>query len=207
LSEEEIAHAFEPFAQGSHAGDNGSPMYGGLGLGLAIVEELTAKHGGRVSVTSGGRGQGATFSFVLPLATQPPPGDARAETEVPKPAASPRRVLLVEDHAHTRTALQRMLQRRGHFVVPAGSRAEALAEAAQHRFDLLVSDIGLPDGDGYELLGELRKLQPHLQGIALSGFGMENDVRRSAAAGFSMHLVKPVSVSKLDAVIAQLPLG
>jgi CheY-like chemotaxis protein len=111
------------------------------------------------------------------------------------------KILLVEDHTATRAALERMLARRQHQVIAVGTRAEALEAGKRETFDLLISDLGLPDGDGYELLEMLRADQPQLRGIALSGFGMEGDLRRSTAGGFALHLVKPIPVSKLDAAI------
>jgi CheY-like chemotaxis protein len=180
-------------------------LYGGLGLGLTIVETLTVKHGGRVTAASPGRGRGAMFTVELPLASNAKNSPDFIKGEHGTAAVVPSwRILLVEDHVHTRVALERMLVRRGHAVVAAGSKAEARDAALRQTFDLLISDIGLPDGDGYQLIGELRGVQPQLIGIALSGYGMENDVRRSSEAGFSAHLVKPVSVSKLDAAMAAL---
>ncbi|HYD85105.1 MAG TPA: ATP-binding protein, partial [Opitutus sp.] len=208
LTRDELTRVFQPFTQGGHAGESGSALYGGLGLGLTIVEELSVRHGGRVSAASPGPGQGATFSVSLPIArsvTAPPP----MKDTVPEQtnAVTGLRILLVEDHAPTRMALQRMLARRNHTVISANSCAAALEEVKQRSFDLVISDIGLPDGDGYELLGRLRETQPQLPGIALSGFGMEGDLRRSETAGFAVHLVKPVPMSKLDAAISQLGIG
>jgi PAS domain S-box-containing protein len=204
LTPDELTRVFHAFAQGSHAEEGGS-LYGGLGLGLAIVETLVVKHGGHVTATSPGRGLGATFTVDLPLGSG---STHRADTSgggSGHPMSVPKwRILLVEDHAHTRVALERMLIRRGHAVTVAGSKAEAHEAASRQTFDLLVSDIGLPDGDGYQLIGELRAVQTGLTGIALSGYGMENDVRRSSEAGFVAHLVKPVSVSKLDALMSDL---
>ena len=207
LSPEELARIFQPFAQGSHAGETGSAVYGGLGLGLAIVEELTVRHGGRVSASSPGPGQGATFQVTLPLMPEPAgagAGGARAAMPEPVP---PCRILLVEDHGNTRTVLARVLERRGHRVVAVASRAAALDASRQETFDVLVSDLGLPDGDGCGLFRELRELHPELAGIAVSGFGMEGDLRRSSEAGFAAHLVKPVTVAKVEAVLAQLRPG
>ena len=205
LTEEELMHVFRPFMQGSHAGESGSSLYGGLGLGLAIVDELTARHGGHVTANSPGRGLGATFSVELPLASQAnPASEPAAATSGAKEPDRHLKILLVEDHATTRAALGRTLERRHHKVVAVGTRAEALEAGSREPFDLLISDLGLPDGDGYELLQMLRIAQPGLHGIALSGFGMEGDLRRSAAAGFSLHLVKPIPVSKLDAAIVSV---
>jgi CheY-like chemotaxis protein len=121
-------------------------------------------------------------------------------------AAVPRsRILLVEDHASTRVAVQKLLTRRGLDVIVAGSVKEALDHATVQKFDFVLSDVGLPDGDGYQLFPELRKLLPHVHGIAMSGYGMEDDLRRSRTAGFSAHLVKPVSIAALEKALADLP--
>jgi DNA-binding response OmpR family regulator len=131
---------------------------------------------------------------------------------VPAPASLPAarspspsrrlRILLVDDHAPTRSTLVQLLGRRDFEVSAAGSVAEARANAQGRHLDLLISDIGLPDGGGCELLKELRIGQPGLTGIALSGYGMEEDVARSRVAGFSEHIIKPVSIDALDAAIA-----
>jgi PAS domain S-box-containing protein len=202
LTEEELTRVFRPFTQGRHAGESGSSMYGGLGLGLAIVDELAARHGGHVTANSPGRDLGATFSVELPLARHDSPESSRPdEISGASPAPPSVKILLVEDHTATRAALERMLARRQHQVIAVGTRAEALEAGKRETFDLLISDLGLPDGDGYELLEMLRADQPQLRGIALSGFGMEGDLRRSTAGGFALHLVKPIPVSKLDAAI------
>jgi CheY-like chemotaxis protein len=113
------------------------------------------------------------------------------------------RLLLVEDHEPTLQVLARLLTRAGHQVVPANSVAGALAAAKAGTFDAIVSDLGLPDGTGFEVMSELRASYG-LRGIALSGYGMEEDMRRSREAGFEMHLVKPVDFGQLRRAIAQL---
>jgi PAS domain S-box-containing protein len=203
LTDDELTRVFEPFVQGHHAGPGGFTSFGGLGLGLAIVRDLVTRHRGRVTARSEGRGRGATFSVVLPLSVEraaPPPTDEAAK----KPEAGGRRILLAEDHDATRQALARILTARNHSVVAVRGKQEAVTAARRQEFDLVVSDLGLPDGNGYELFGEVRAIQPHLRGIALSGFGMEADLKRSAEAGFAAHLVKPVAVAKLTAAIAQV---
>lgn len=209
LSVEELAHVFQPFAQGEHASPRGPHRFGGLGLGLAISRNLVEMHQGRLHARSPGRNQGATFVVELPLAAAtgstsplPPAGGtmpAEPGAEMPR-----RRVLLVEDHASTRAAVQKLLARRGMDVAVAGSVAEAFGLAAKQPFDFVISDVGLPDGDGYQLFTELSKTVPGLQGIAMSGYGMEDDLRRSRTAGFSAHLVKPVSIAALEKALAQL---
>jgi DNA-binding response OmpR family regulator len=112
-------------------------------------------------------------------------------------------VLLVEDHSPTRLALERLLQRRNYMVFPAETAAEALAIASSEKIDIVISDIGLPDASGFELMAELEK-RFGLKGIALTGYGTESDIARSRATGFAVHLIKPVSMQALDSAIASL---
>jgi CheY-like chemotaxis protein len=118
--------------------------------------------------------------------------------------AEPVRVLLVEDHAATRLTLAQLLRHRRYDVTSAASANEALRHAQAQAFDLVISDVGLPDRNGYELMGDLRRIDPQLGGIALSGYGMEEDIARSQAAGFAVHLVKPVTMARLEEAIARL---
>ena len=113
------------------------------------------------------------------------------------------RILLVEDHTPTRTALEHLLLRRKHHVRAAASAVEARALASLEAFDLLISDIGLPDGSGYELMSEFRE-RYGMRGISLTGYGMEEDVVRSRNAGFVQHLTKPVRMQSLDSALASL---
>jgi CheY-like chemotaxis protein len=113
--------------------------------------------------------------------------------------------LLVEDHEDTNRCLTQLLRRRGYEVEAASNVAGALVVAAKREFDVLVSDIGLPDGTGVELMQQLRQADHDIFGIALTGFGMEDDIRRSHDVGFDHHLIKPVDLNKLDALIQQMP--
>lgn len=200
----EIIHIFNAFAQGDHAGASGSHHFGGLGLGLAISRKLVEMHSGVIQAASAGRDQGATFTIELPCLQVEDLNGSPALPE--RPAASPqnasrnqsgRRILLVEDHEPTRTALSRLLTRRDYKVMTATSVAEARALARREKFDLVVSDIGLPDGNGYTLMSELRD-EFGLKGIALTGYGMEQDLIRGQNAGFVAHLTKPVRVESLE---------
>jgi DNA-binding response OmpR family regulator len=114
------------------------------------------------------------------------------------------RLLLVEDHASTSNTLESLLGRRGFRVTTAASLAEARAAAARDSFDILISDLGLPDGDGYGLLAEFRRKQPRLIGVALSGYGTDDDCARSRAAGYASHLTKPVAIDALNLVIDEV---
>ncbi len=113
------------------------------------------------------------------------------------------RLLVVEDHAATAHALRAVLARAGHVVTVAGSVADALRQARGAAFDLLISDLGLPDGDGHELMKRLREFSD-IPGIAMSGFGMVEDIRRSREAGFAAHLIKPVEGRRLCAAVEDL---
>jgi PAS domain S-box-containing protein len=202
LTIREITHIFNPFAQGDHAGSSGSHQFGGLGLGLAISRMLVELHSGVIQAASAGRDQGATFTIELPCL---PAGEISAPPEQPatnNPQAalkknSVRRILLVEDHEPTRTALARLLARRDYQVMAASSVAEARALVRREKFDLVVSDIGLPDGNGYALMSELRD-EFGLRGIALTGYGTEQDVSRAQNSGFVAHLTKPVRIEALE---------
>jgi CheY-like chemotaxis protein len=211
MTVQEIGRIFKAFSQGDHAGSGGSHRFGGLGLGLSISRMLVELHAGAISATSAGPGQGATFIIELPLLSAPAgngssrTSDAVMATDSPAvmPKKSGLRILLVEDHEATRTALAHLLTRRGYKVTTATSVAEARAVAQREKFDLVVSDIGLPDGDGYILMSELRA-KFNLQGIALSGYGMEQDVKRGQKAGFIAHLIKPVRVESLEKALSEM---
>lgn len=174
--------------------------FGGLGLGLAISKALAELHGGALRAESAGVGKGATFIFTLPCVAQ------AALTSPPVASSSNkavrRRILLVEDHATTAALMARLLRRRGHEVELAHTKADAIALGGAQEFDIVISDLGLPDGSGHEVMEALRS-HSQVFGIALSGYGMEADLDRSTAAGFQLHLTKPVDAQKLyDAVEA-----
>lgn len=220
----EIARAFQAFVQGDHA--SGGPSlhrFGGLGLGLAISKMLVDLHAGQIESFSDGRDKGCTFVVTLPLWTatsQPNGGSLPTNSSVKNHSSFPfgttpnrtklttsdslRRILLVEDHAPTRLTLQHLLKSRNFDVATAASAADARRAAATNQFDLLISDMGLPDGNGCELIADLRAASPRLVGIALSGYGMDDDLVRSQTAGFSVHLVKPVTINMLEDAINSL---
>ncbi len=202
MTEDEIARIFDAFSQGNHAQQPGAHRFGGLGLGLAISRMLVELHGGAINASSQGRGQGSTFLIELPLPI------ANEQGQEPVPAAglvlapvlengARRRILLVEDHEPTASALVLLLSRRNYDVRCAHTLAEARVIAAQESFDLLISDIGLPDGNGCDLMSELHH-RAGLVGIALTGYGTDADLERSKIAGFSAHLTKPVRTQELD---------
>jgi len=199
IDSETLPKVFNAFEQGERSGT------GGLGLGLAITKALVETHGGQITAESAGEGRGATFTASFPLAEPASPATTR-NVSLPGGARKSMRILLVEDHEDTNRSLTNLLRRRGYQVQSADSISSALECAANGSFDLLISDIGLPDGTGIELMERLGT-EHSLTGIALTGFGMEDDIRRSRDVGFSEHLVKPVDLNKLDAVIQKLALS
>jgi CheY-like chemotaxis protein len=197
---EAIPHIFDPFEQGDPAITR---QFGGLGLGLSIAKAVVDRHGGTIRAASDGPGLGSSFVVALPLIAPPAdrPEEADAPT-VPGPAGR-MRVLLIEDHVDTARATVRLLERTGYKVAWADGVAAALRLAESQPFDVVISDLGLPDGSGYEVMQQLRA-RHGLPGIALSGFGMEGDIVRGRDAGFLEHLVKPVDVATLDQTIRRV---
>lgn len=211
IAPEVLPRIFNAFEQG---GRNITHQFGGLGLGLAISKAIVELHGGVLSAHSGGLGCGATFHVQLPTApvsvTQGSPATPLGHA-LAAPAPAPRgglrrplRILLVEDHHDTATIIQRLLRRRGHEVSHADSlRAARDVMGGDCVFDLLISDLGLPDGSGLDLMREA-SADPKVLGIALSGYGMDDDLDRSREAGFQLHLTKPVQLEELEAAIQAL---
>ena len=209
MTESELARIFGAFAQGEHAKASGGHRFGGLGLGLAICRTLVESHSGSIRADSKGRNQGSTFIVTLPtvkkeVAGMPPLELAHGNGTAAKTAPNSLHILLVEDHEPTRRALAQLLTRRHHDVKMAGSVAEARELFGHNDFQLLISDIGLPDGSGFDLMKELHARDKNLRGIALTGYGMEQDVERSEEAGFISHLTKPIRVQSLDLILATL---
>lgn len=197
ISEEALARVFLPFEQGE---TSVTRQFGGLGLGLAICKAVVETHGGSIRVASQGCGHGSTFSVEL---TTTPAAAALGSAQPPAlsiAAPSRNRILLVEDHADTAKSLAWILTKSGYRVTTAHTAASAIEAASQQKFDLIASDLGLPDMDGCELMRKM--VQRHaLKGIALSGYGMDEDVARARQAGFIAHLVKPVDVTRLRALL------
>ena len=193
------ASIFEPFHQGERSITR---RFGGLGLGLTISKTLLDLHGGLISVESKGKNQGTTFRVFLELLREPIAASVDGTNEAMS-ASKKLRLLLVDDHSDTRVVLSRLLSKSGHEVVTADSAQNALEILNGHRFDALISDIGLPETSGYELVREAKRRQP-LKGIALSGLGMDEDVRRSVNAGFDHHLTKPINFQELQSVLEKI---
>jgi CheY-like chemotaxis protein/anti-sigma regulatory factor (Ser/Thr protein kinase) len=201
-----LEHIFEPFERGElqHRYE-----YTGLGLGLAIARSLLTRMNGVISAASEGEGRGARFTFILPDAEFAPVlrrAAVPAQTGAP-PAAEPmhglnnRSVLLVEDHPATADILARLLRRHGCAVKTVATKAAAMEAVSAEKFDVILSDIGLPDGSGHELLHALRQRGVTTPAIALSGYGAAGDIAASADAGFAEHLTKPVDFDFLRSAI------
>jgi CheY-like chemotaxis protein len=198
IAREDLGKIFNAFEQG----DTGiTHRFGGLGLGLAISKALVALHEGELTAESEGRGHGATFTIELPLTQDSRPKETGSPTS-PAPHHA-LRLLIVEDHDATSTVMARLLKRRGYAVTVASSLHAALATLDDTPIDILISDLGLPDGTGGELMRRVREKRD-LPGIALSGYGSEADVGRSREDGFDAHLTKPIDIDRLDRAIQKL---
>jgi two-component system CheB/CheR fusion protein len=171
----------------------------GLGLGLAICKVIVELHEGTISARSKGKGRGTTFLITLPSTATTAPIPVVNKPSAPDAAAVARslRLLLVEDHVDTARMMSRILRNDGHTVEWAGDMADGLRLASTHPFDLLLCDLGLPDGTGWELMQALRATGSALPGIVLSGYGQDQDLERSLEAGFKAHLTKPVNLHTL----------
>jgi PAS domain S-box-containing protein len=189
---------FEAFNQGERSITR---EFGGLGLGLAIAKALVEMHGGTVEASSQGLHQGATFTVRLPLLAWGPgatTGTRAPASRAARRAGRPgRRVLLVEDHGDAVTTLVDILELHGHRVETAGDVDTALEIAERQTFDVLVSDLGLPDRSGLDLVRALRARGHRMPAIAISGYGQERDIEHSRSAGFTAHLVKPFDPDRL----------
>jgi signal transduction histidine kinase len=193
---------FDPFEQGNRSFER---RFGGLGLGLAISKSLAQAQGGTLTAQSGGRDCGSTFILSMPTLSL-----AEAIT-VPRKASSEAsqqglKILLVDDHQDTCAALEKLLVRRGHLVAATHNVRSAMEASVRNKFDLLISDIALPDGSGMDLMKQLRAISK-IPGIAISGFGNNGDIERSLQAGFSEHLIKPIKLENLEAAIERAIAG
>jgi signal transduction histidine kinase len=187
---------FNPFEQGELSAQR---RFGGLGLGLAISKSLSEAHGGTLVAKSEGQNRGTTF--FLTLRTVAPQPQLAIATDAPACSRN-LRILLVDDHSDTCTALERLLIRRGHLVAATHNVRSAMEAVVQNHFDLLISDVALPDGTGIDLMKQVRAIRP-LPGIAISGFGANGDIEKSLRAGFADHLIKPIKLETLEAAIGR----
>ncbi|HEX6902258.1 MAG TPA: ATP-binding protein [Thermoanaerobaculia bacterium] len=208
IAPEFLARIFDAFEQGE---PGTTRRFGGLGLGLAISKTIAELHGGSLSAHSDGPGRGAAFQVRLPRTPVPAETGAPVSEEPLPDSAGPQslNILLVEDHADTAAAMADLLRDLGHEVTVAGSVSGGLeaADEIQSRgdggIDLVLSDLGLPDASGLDLMRELSS-RYGLRGVALSGYGMEEDLRRSREAGFEKHLTKPINFQALQAVLQEV---
>lgn len=205
LAAADLERIFLPFEQAEHAPRRASGS--GLGLGLAIAKAIVELHDGAIRAVSAGLGQGCSFMVELPLVAAADAPRARsvhpglAATE--NPGAS-WRILLVEDHVDTGRVISWLLKTAGHEVTLATSAADALERASAAEFDLVISDLGLPDESGLILMPKLRAQRAGLRGLCMSGYGMEDDVLACRDAGFDEHLTKPVDVQQLHLAIGRV---
>jgi signal transduction histidine kinase len=205
IEPEKIDKIFNAFEQGQ---TEITRRFGGLGLGLAISKALIDAHDGKIRVESPGKDKGSMFSLELNTVLTPAGTDGERQDQPASPerelaVTRHRRVLLVDDHHDTCIGMKRMLERRGYEITIAHSADQAVEKIRTQEFDLLISDIGLPDRSGYDLMREVR-LNKDLPGIALSGFGTEQDVNQARAAGFAEHLTKPINFERLEKTIQNL---
>ena len=197
MTSEMLSRLFVPFEQGEQTI---SRRYGGLGLGMAISSTLAELMGGQLTAKSEGLGKGSTFTLRLPASEQPTEPHKPTVSQPPT-ALAPKRILLVEDHSVTAEVLQRILSARGHRVSAASSASAALRLVESEDFDLLICDIGLPDASGLDVVRAARKRDPGIAAIAVTGFGTEEDIAASKAAGFDAHLTKPINIQRLETAI------
>lgn len=216
ISPEFLPHVFERFRQ---ADSSTTRNFGGLGLGLAIVRHLVELHGGTISAASEGEGKGATFTVNLPIRavtlTHPDPvgqsalpnSNGSQSSEAPLagvPSLENVKILVVDDEADARQLVATVLEEAGATVQTADAAASAIATLAAFKPDILVSDIGMPDKDGYALIQDLRRQHWEMPAIALTAYARTEDRDRALAAGFQQHLAKPVTPEKLIVTVAYL---
>ena len=195
IEPDSLDRIFTAFEQGGRQGE-------GLGLGLAICKAIVDLHGGTVTAENREPGRGAVFTVTLSTAVGPALESFAPEDRAPQ-ASRKLRILVVEDHANTAAVMRRLLERSGHEVQVAATVQRALEILPSVTLDLLVSDLGLPDGSGFQIMRELAKLGD-AKGIAVSGYGMDEDLKRSREAGFSAHLTKPIDVRELEETIQRV---
>jgi PAS domain S-box-containing protein len=201
MSTQTLGRIFQPFEQGA---EQLVRSYGGLGLGLAISKSLVEAHGGTISAASAGHGTGSTFLITLPKVFRPSPvAPDPASSDILPIGLESLKVLVIEDHEDTAIVMARMLEDMGHNIVSANSVASAVDVLTREKFDLIISDIGLPDGNGVSLIHAVRAFCD-APAIALTGYGMQEDVERCLNAGFNKHVTKPVTFEILHQIIAEV---
>ncbi len=195
MTPDTMARLFTPFEQADRSLNR---RYGGLGLGMAISSALVDLLDGKIRAESPGLGQGSTFTVTFPTVDGAAQSGATGQTSPTKRGKM--HLLLVEDHVETARALTRLLEHRGYQVNSAATIAAGLESLNHNQFDVVICDLGLPDGTGIELIEKVRQTS-QIPAIALTGFGMQEDVERALRAGFDVHLTKPVNVQKLESTM------
>ncbi|MEO7969759.1 MAG: response regulator, partial [bacterium] len=198
-----LPHVFERFRQ---ADGSRTRSYGGLGLGLSLVKSFVTVHGGTIEATSGGAGLGSAFIITLPLEGMAGHASEKTASGSKLNAGPAIRILLVEDEPDTLEMLDASFRRRGFETIACGSAVAALECIGRQQFDIIISDIAMPEVDGLELMRELR-LRPGLAtvpAIALTGYASQTDAKAAIAAGFDLHLSKPIDPSDLVAAVSNL---
>ncbi len=201
LSPEVLPHIFELFMQGERGLDRSQ---GGLGIGLTVVKRLVELHGGRIEARSNGPGRGSEFTVCLPLGTTPPTGHRTVAAPGQRSPGAPRRILVVDDQVDVAESLALVLELEGHQVKTALDGPTALELATEFQPDVVLLDLGLPEMDGYVVAQRLRA-RPETQNvllIAVTGYGRQEDRERTQATGFDHHLVKPIDLEELGALLA-----
>jgi two-component system CheB/CheR fusion protein len=201
IAPEALDRVFEMFMQGDRSLER---TRGGLGVGLTLVRNLVALHGGSVEAWSEGQGHGSEFSITLPVETQQAPGEKPAPLPTPQAAARKLKILVADDNDDGRQMLKFLLESEGHQVAVAEDGTEALKAAAEMKPEVGILDIGMPGMNGYEVARTLKKgrgKKPFL--IALSGLGQADDKARALGSGFDHHFTKPVDLNALLSIIAQ----
>ena len=201
MEAEFLPQVFEAFERGN---EGASHRPGGLGLGMAIARSILLQLGGSIHAASEGSGKGSTFTIRIPVVSAQEPTAPRATTVAGDAKAL--RILLVDDDDSTLKVLTRLLKNHGHEVKTATCVQDAIAAGGRETFDLLLSDLGLPDGSGLDIMRWFSRHHP-IKGIVFSGYGMDTDVEASKEAGFSVHLVKPVVAQRLIQAIQQAVAG
>ena len=214
ISKEFLPYVFDRFRQ---ADASSTRIHGGLGLGLSIVHQLVDLHGGTVSVQSEGEGKGATFTIMLPFVGVISQKESESVNPIQSddilsfdglPSLHGLKVLVVDDEADTRELIGEVLKECGSEVITTRSAAEALVALEQHRPDILISDLGMPDEDGYSLIEKIRALPSERGGdipaAALTAYARAEDRMRVLRSGFQFHLPKPVDSAELVTVVASL---
>lgn len=199
-----LPHVFEMFRQ---ADSSNSRKHGGMGIGLALVQQLVQLHGGTITAESEGTNKGSRFTIHLPLTGHgATPGSSTATTPLKLSSLANTDFLIVDDSEDTIAMLDQLLKLSGANVTTASNGADALRIASEREFDVILSDISMPEMDGFEFLQRLRRIdgREHVPVIAITGFGRTEDVKRARASGFHSHLTKPLNLNALTKVLEQI---